>query len=346
MGIEAFHEFYSPDQSLQSVCGRVVNLSTEDSKLKEQSIGLFNVNYGIQCRLRLNLAQIKQYALFEGEVVVAQGFMDTKKLNVNRIWKPAISAVNADNFSLKELEASQSNYCGKALQVMVACGPFTVNNELSYAALKDLMAVVQRDQPHALILAGPFINQNHEDIQNGDLKYYNAEAEDHDFLDYDQLFDELMSYIYKSLGELTHKTQVVIVPSANDITHMYPLPQPPFDHKSFNYRKLGASPHLVGNPGIFMLNDISIGFMNTDVVKDMCLNVCTKFEVPESQKTDEALASVGGIQRPSDAPAKVKAPPKIDQVLYGLLQQRSLYPLYPPGQSTPVEFEQVQQFMF
>ena len=77
-----------------------------------------------------------------------------------------------------------------------------------------------------------------------------------------------------------------------------------------------------------MLNDISIGFMNADVVKDLCLNVCTKFEVPEAQKTDEALASVGGIQK---TPEQIKAPPKIDQVLYGLLQQRSLYPLYPPG---------------
>lgn len=247
-------------------------------------------------------------------MIVAQGFMDTKKLNVNRIWKPAISPVNADNFTMKQLEASQRNHCGKALQVMVACGPFTVDNELSYAALKDLMAVVQREKPHTLILAGPFISQNHEDIQNGDLKYYDPGAQDYDYLDYDQLFDELMTFIYQGLGaaQLKDKTQVVLVPSANDITHMYPLPQPPFDARQFNFRKLGATPHLVGNPSIFMVNDISIGFMNADVVKDLCVNVCTKFEVPEAQKADEALASVGGIPRPSDAHGKVKAPPKID----------------------------------
>ena len=58
----------------------------------------------------------------------------------------------------------QKNYAGKALQAIVACGPFTVNNELSYPALKDLIAAVERDEPHALILAGPFVNQNHEDI--------------------------------------------------------------------------------------------------------------------------------------------------------------------------------------
>ena len=88
--------------------------------------------------------------------------------------------------------------------------------------------------------------------------------------------------------------------------------------------------------------------MNADVVKDMCLSVCNKFEIPESQKVDEALANFGGAQRPSDAQqqAKMKAPPKIDQVLYGLLQQRSLYPLYPPGQNSPIEVEQVQKFMF
>lgn len=33
-----------------------------------------------------------------------------------------------------------------------------------------------------------------------------------------------MSHIYKGLGSLKDKTQVIIVPSHNDITHMYPMP--------------------------------------------------------------------------------------------------------------------------
>lgn len=39
----------------------------------------------------------------------------------------------------------------------IVSGPFTVNNELSYEALKDIVALVQRDKPHALILLGPFL---------------------------------------------------------------------------------------------------------------------------------------------------------------------------------------------
>jgi hypothetical protein len=36
-------------------------------------------------------------------------------------------------------------------------------------------------------------------------------------------------------------------------------------------------PHLVTNPGIFMLNDISFGIINTDVIKDICVNMVNKF---------------------------------------------------------------------
>lgn len=94
LGMESFDDFYSPVQTCQRVCGRVINISPEDPKLKEQYIGLFNVNYDADCRLRLNLAEVPQFSLLEGEVIVAEGFMDTKKFNVNRIWKPAITPVN------------------------------------------------------------------------------------------------------------------------------------------------------------------------------------------------------------------------------------------------------------
>ena len=77
---------------------------------------------------------------------------------------------------------------------MTACGPFTANNELSHEALKDLMAVVQKDKPHCLILSGPFVNQNHEDITSGDLRYRDSQGQ-MKFLDYAGLFTKVMDYI-------------------------------------------------------------------------------------------------------------------------------------------------------
>ena len=107
---------------------------------------------------------------------------------------------------------------------MVACGPFTVNNELSYEALKDLMAVVTRDRPHVLILSGPFVSCGHEDVMSGDLRYRDLETGELCFMEYSQLFDEIMNYIYKNVDPAT---QVVLVPSVQEICHVYPMPQPP-----------------------------------------------------------------------------------------------------------------------
>ena len=68
--------------------------------------------------------------------------MDTKKFNVNRIWKPEVQPVNQPKFTKNQLQTYAKNVGGKALQLMVVCGPYTVNNELSYEALKDIIAVV------------------------------------------------------------------------------------------------------------------------------------------------------------------------------------------------------------
>lgn len=78
---------------------------------------------------------------------------------------------------------------------MVVCGPFTANNELSYEALKDIVAIVQKDKPHCVILAGPFVNQNNEDVASGDLRYRDPISGNMGFLDYQGLFDEIINYI-------------------------------------------------------------------------------------------------------------------------------------------------------
>ena len=41
---------------------------------------------------------------------------------------------------------------------MVASGPFTSRQNLRYDTLQDLMTLVRRDQPHVLVLMGPFVD--------------------------------------------------------------------------------------------------------------------------------------------------------------------------------------------
>lgn len=48
-------------------------------------------------------------------------------------------------FGLPQMQYCQNLYAGKALQAMIACGPFTTNGELSFEPLKDIMPVVNKE---------------------------------------------------------------------------------------------------------------------------------------------------------------------------------------------------------
>lgn len=107
------------------------------------------------------------------------------------------------------------------------------------------------------------------------------------------------------------------------------MPQPPMGAQHFARSKMSTQsrmPVLTSNPSVFMLNDISVGIVNTDVVKDMCINMCIKNPAPQA--------------------GQAQAKPKIDQVLQSILQQKSFYPLYPAGLSAPIEWEQYKGLMF
>jgi hypothetical protein len=58
----------------------------------------------------------------------------------------------------------------------VACGPYSGSKDLSYDALKDLMAVVRMEKPHALVLTGPFVSQNNDQIQSGDISFLDTQG--------------------------------------------------------------------------------------------------------------------------------------------------------------------------
>ena len=73
----------------------------------------------------------------------------------------------------------------------------------------------------------------------------------------------------------------------------------------------GFNPKVMANPQTFRVNDISIGVINADIVKDLCMNLVIK----ESKE------------------------PKIEVALKSILQQRTYYPLYPSNPKSPIDWE-------
>lgn len=63
------------------------------------------------------------------------------------------------------------------------------------------------------------------------------------------------------------------------------MPQPPMSERMFLRTKmLKNMPILVPNPTVFSVNDVTIGIVNTDVIKDMCINMCIKSSNSEENK--------------------------------------------------------------
>ena len=262
-------------------------------------------------RLKLNLSEVPMFSLFEGEIVVAEGFNDSNsRFNVNRLHKPdVIPPKELQDFSV--LQKCYEMQSGKAIQMMVASGPFSSRVNLCYDSLQDLMGTVRRDQPHVLILLGPFIDTMNEDVKEGIISYRDADGQ-LEYLEYSELFTKIQEYIMGEISQNTIKTQLVIVPSAREIEHLCPLPQPAYTSNSFPTTSGVPRPVLLGNPSTFKINDITVGIVNTDIIKDICGSILTK-QCNES---------------------------KIDLSLKSILQQRTYYPIYPGNPSTPIEWEQ------
>jgi len=67
-------------------------MSTEEDKLKMDSIGLFNIGEDESSRtykVKLSTAEAKEFSVFEGEIIVAEGSNDTNsRFNAAKIHKP------------------------------------------------------------------------------------------------------------------------------------------------------------------------------------------------------------------------------------------------------------------
>lgn len=62
------------------------------------------------------------------------------------------------------------------------------------------MNIVKKDKPHTLVLMGPFLDQANSDLENGDISYRDPVTNKIEYLDYEQVFFNLMAYIRDELA--------------------------------------------------------------------------------------------------------------------------------------------------
>lgn len=105
--------------------------------------------------IELDFRNLKQYSVFSGQIVAVEATNPVgDALYVNKIFAKAY----APSASAPRLESK--------INIFVAAGPFTALNNTLYQPLWDLMEKIAPDEPHVLILVGPFLEYTHPEVQN------------------------------------------------------------------------------------------------------------------------------------------------------------------------------------
>lgn len=167
--------------------------------------------------------------------------------------------------------------------------------------------MINQQNPHLVILGGPFLDINHERMSEGELFYKDDDGSVNCFEDL-EIYGAIKKYLEKETDGL--QTKIVMIPSLNDMVSLSPFPQPPLSKNSTD--RISFLP----NPARFSVNGVEFGIVNTDIAR-------------------QALSKSHTLN-----PKKHR----LNLVLEQIVSQRSFFPLYPPREDTPVDISKYKLY--
>ena len=326
-----------PSQSEVVCFGRICCEAngTGEGKLNLKSIMLEgSMEDSSGARVKLLFGRVESCYLFPGQIVAVKGVnMLGSSMIVSEVYsdaspkpcKSSVGTLKAYNYGPSAAEEpgdgiveKPKSLDGKPLLIISASGPFCVVDDLEYDPLNDLGEEIQRHKPDVLILTGPFVDTQNEQVRTGNVTVKLDEKAVP--VTFKQLLQERIALEIDVMLSECPKLQVIIAPSPEDASHLCIFPQEAFSMESFvnkftkasdpdMYDRFQTRVHLVPNPCTFSINEIYVGLCSADVLMHM---------------------------RPQVAKKKAKDAPKkhfTEELASQLLQQRSFYPLYPAPRS-------------
>lgn len=265
--------------------------------------------------MRVNLNECPEYSLFPGQIVLARGRNPNGDLFIcKEIIEPALIA---NDESLGSTQRS-SLVKKEKLDITELRRDNNVNVRLE---ANESLSLICASGPYMtngsvktdflrLLVKAVETNKAHVLIMLGPFVDSN-----HDLISSGNIpmsFDELLQTMLTEVGEmLKHlNVQVVVQPSLNDLTQepiypIHPLSVSTLFQKQYNFF------HFVPEPSMVRINGLNFAITTTDVVKDL-----TMISVSKTQSSD-----------------------RISKNFSHLMRQRSFYPIYPPPDHMPIDFE-------
>ncbi|XP_024025731.1 DNA polymerase alpha subunit B [Morus notabilis] len=260
-------------------------------------------------RVRLELQNLNQFSIFPGQVVGIEGHNPSGHCLIASKFVDSIPLSDMADVDLhptkkqaleKEIQSNGLSGLQAELSVIIASGPFTTTDNLSFEPLVELLAYANRKLPQLLILLGPFVDSEHPEIEKGSTNR-----------SFDEIFHfEILKRLQDYAEYMGSHARVILVPSIRDANHDFVFPQPAFDIQPPDLKHQITS---ITNPGILEANQVKIACCSVDVLKHL-----SGEEISRNPK--------GGA--PSD---------RMGRLVNHILGQRSFYPLYPPAEGVPFD---------
>ncbi|CAB1455066.1 unnamed protein product [Pleuronectes platessa] len=244
--IEEFSPVSLPAQDSMTVLGQVC--CDSNGKLNAQSVLLeAGPEQGGQ-QVPVDLSELKEYSLFPGQVVVMEGMNTTgRKLVASKLYQSVPLP-----FYTPEMKMEMDE---EPMNVLVACGPFTTSDTLTFDPLLDLISIIVRDRPDVCLLLGPFVDSKHEQIEKAQVT---------------ETFEAIFSRCIESIVDGTKSVgcHLVFVPSQRDIHHHFIYPQPPFTLPNLS-KDQAQRVTLVPDPCTLLIDGVTFGLTSTDILFHM-----------------------------------------------------------------------------
>ncbi|XP_054838026.1 DNA polymerase alpha subunit B isoform X2 [Eublepharis macularius] len=154
--IEEFSSLNVPAQEPVAVLGQIG--CDSNGKLNARSVILEgDREHSSGGQIPVDVSELVEYSLFPGQVVVMEGTNSTGgQLVASKLYEGVPLPFHKPTSPTEEPEQQM---------VLVACGPYTTSDSMTYDPIVDLIEVINKSRPDICILLGPFVDAKHTQVE-------------------------------------------------------------------------------------------------------------------------------------------------------------------------------------
>ncbi|KAL8913293.1 MAG: hypothetical protein Q9171_001857 [Xanthocarpia ochracea] len=296
--------------------GRIASDSSE-GKLNAASMVLeMSRRTGAGLRVPLKVDSLS-YEFFPGQIVALRGinasgdyFSVDEVLDVPLLSLAASQQSTIDSFNerLGVTEDEDHSIPSKALNLIIASGPYTADDNIAFKPLNALCKKAEETCADMLILIGPFLDTEHPLLASGDFDLPDDPSIEPDRATLVDAFRLLIAKPLQALAQAIPSITIVCIPSTRDIMNKHvSWPQDNLPGKKLGLPKQAK---MVSNPVTVSINEIVVAISAQDILYEL-----RREELVVGNKNGRENNLLARLPR-------------------HVIQQRHFFPLYPPVDRT------------